>query len=129
MEAMDRNLAVATLQESFTPERVSDIMRSVVITLTLAPYLHLDPHPHPDPRQVVRCVHRLHRRGGRIHGDITQANIMRTKDGRRWKLIDLDCSCRVSVWSTRHPHPSALTLALTLTPPLTSHLTPHPQAG
>ena len=70
MEAMDRNLAVATLQESLSPDKVSDIMRA-----------------------VVQCVNQLHQRAGVIHGDLKQANIMRTMDGRRWKLIDLDCSC------------------------------------
>ena len=80
MEAMDRNLAVATLQESFSPTRVSDIMRV-----------------------VVKCVDVLHRRADRIHGDLTQANIMRTKDGRRWKLIDLDCSSKLGQKASKRP--------------------------
>ena len=72
MEAMDRNLAVATLQESFSLTQVSDIMRA-----------------------VVQCVDGLHQRARRIHGDLKQANIMRTKNGRRWKLIDMDCSSKL----------------------------------
>ena len=72
MEAMDRNLAVATLQESFSLKKISDIMRA-----------------------VVQCVDRLHERTKRIHGDLKQANIMRTMNGRRWKLIDLDCSSQI----------------------------------
>ena len=55
MEAKDRNLAVATLQESLSPDQISDIIRA-----------------------VVQCVGQLHQHAGRIHGDLKQANIMRT---------------------------------------------------
>ena len=81
MDAMDRNLAVATLQESLSPAQVADIMRT-----------------------VVQCVQRLHQHAERIHGDLKQANIMRSMDGQHWKLIDLDCSCKVG--ETANPRAS-----------------------
>lgn len=66
MEAAQRNLMIVIAQERLDIDDVRNIMG-----------------------QIALCLQHLHQ-NGRIHGDFKPLNAVRMRDGRTWKLIDLD---------------------------------------
>ncbi len=72
MEAAQRNLMVVIAQERLSVDDVRNIMLQIAI-----------------------CLLHLHE-NGRIHGDFKPLNAVRMKDGRTWKLIDLDASVNLN---------------------------------
>ena len=72
MPLADRNMFVSLKQERYAGRNMEEVRHVFA--------------------QLVRCVEHLHS-NGLLHGDVKPLNIVRM--GTRWKLIDLDATCRI----------------------------------
>eukprot|EP01037_Dinobryon_pediforme_P047065 gene47065-60862_t len=72
MPLADRNMFVSLKQERYAGRNMEEVRHVFA--------------------QLVRCVEHLHI-NGLLHGDVKPLNIVRM--GTRWKLIDLDATCRI----------------------------------